>query len=152
MKEYATRLQSFISEKVDTSLQGVLPRRKNKQGGKASVNSISQMTKEDLNKWWFPKNPETFTPEEKRMIIGCIVEQMVKDVFGSHSYFWDNQIYHQTSGAPMELCSACPISRAMMDHWLGKVKATEDRNNVINLLEPTRYPKIKIHGLSKYVD
>ena len=114
------------AEKVDAKLQGVLPRRKNRQGGKASVNSISVMTKDDLAKWWFPKHPEKFTNDEKKMILGCLVEQMVKEVFNSHFYYWNGDIYHQEGGAPMGLRSACPISRAMMDHWVTKVLAVAE--------------------------
>ena len=140
------------AEKVDAKLQGVLPRRKNRQGGKASVNSISVMTKDDLAKWWFPKNPDKFTSDEKKMILGCIVEQMVKEVFNSHFYYWNGDIYHQEGGAPMGLRSACPISRAMMDHWVSKVLSTAEQNNALHQLQPSKYPSIQIHNLSKYVD
>ena len=87
-------------EKVDPGLQGGLPCKKNKQGAKATARTISMMTTQDLKKWWLPKPIKTLDECEKKMILGCHIEQMVNTGFSSHFYMWDGTIQHQEEGAP----------------------------------------------------
>ena len=96
------------SEIVDARLQGVRPRRNNKQGRKSTINTTSTMTNEDLVKWWYPKPTTLLTSQEKKTIVGCIVQQLVKLVFGTHFFMWNREIHHQQGGAPMGLDSSCP--------------------------------------------
>ena len=139
-------------EKVDSGLIGVLPRKKNKQGRKATIASIGTMDKEGKDKWWYPKDPKLLTHEEKRQILGNIVQQLVTVVFNTHFYIWNGKIYHQQGGAPMGLRSACPISRAVMDFWVNQVKETEERTNTLSRINPVMYSRLDLYLLSKYVD
>ena len=82
------------AEIVDAKLQGVLPRRNNKQGRKSTINTTSTMTTDDLQKWWYPKPPTLLTAEEKQMIMGCIVKLLVKIVL-EHMSTCGMIIYHQ---------------------------------------------------------
>ena len=82
---------------------------------------------EKLDRWWFPRTPSTFNNEEKKLIIGCIVQQLIKQVFGSHFYMFDNRIYQQKYGCPMGLSGSCPVSRIVMDHLLREIRKIEDK-------------------------
>ena len=42
-----------------------------------------------------PPSKQSFTEEEKRLILVCIIQPLVKLVFNSHKYNFNNQIYHQ---------------------------------------------------------
>ena len=115
------------SEKVDAKIMKLLPRRVNKQGKKSTVKSTLGDGDEEMNKWWHPKDPKTFSQEDKKLIMGCITQQLVKIVFRSHLYTRNNQIYHQQDGAPMGLESSCPVSRVLMDHWAEAIKENGER-------------------------
>ena len=86
------------------------------------------------------------------MMLACITEQLVKLVFGTHYYVWDNTIYHQKQGAPMGLRSSCPASRLLMDFWADTVRDIEEKMEVLHQLNPVQFESIKTHLLIKYVD
>ena len=99
-------------EVVDAGVQGILPRKKSKYGRKATIKS-AQMD-ESQERWWYPKPPGVLNEPEKRLIMGCVTEQLVKLVFRSHYYVWCNAIFRQQEGCPMGLQSSCPVVRVVM--------------------------------------
>ena len=93
-------------EIVDAKMQGLIPRRARKNGkkpggGKPTIKTADIDAK--LDRWWFPKEIKQLTEADKKTILGCITQQLVKVVFGSHYYVWNNQIFKQTEGCPMGL-------------------------------------------------
>ena len=102
--------------------------------------------------WWHPKPLETFNHEEKQLIMGCITQQLVKVVFGSHFYAWDNQIYQQQDGAPMGLESSCPVSQVLMDFWVEAMMHISEKMQALAVLNPVMYERLDIFLLAKYVD
>ena len=144
------KLTMSPSEIVDSKIQHLLPRKKNRQGKKATILTADMEDKSD--RWWHPTDPKKFSENDKRLIIGCITEQLVKLVFGSHFYMWDNVIYRQVTGAPMGLQSSCPVSRVMMDYWRDRVQDVEDRMEALATINPIQYEELKVHLLKKYVD
>ena len=82
-------------EKAEAKVQGILPRRTFKGGTPPSVKTDQQE-----NKWWFPKPVTLLTQQEKKNVLGCIAQQLVKLVFSTHFYLWDNKIFHQHGGCP----------------------------------------------------
>ena len=91
-------------------------------------------------------------PEDKNLIMGCIAEQLIKVVFGSHVYFWEGNIYHQQGGAPMGLDSSTPISRILMDKWLQEIKEIQTKTEIMSAINPVAYEEISIKLIRKYVD
>ena len=141
-------------EKVDSKLQHIFPRKKNRQCNKASVNTLSININNDeyLSEWWYPTNPNRISETDRKMIAGCLIEKMVQTVFTSRFYMWDERMDLQQEGSPMSLRSSCPVSRAMMDHWVTKVREVEEKSHTLHLLEPSRYARLELAELSKYVD
>ena len=43
-------------------------------------------SEEDCSKWWFPKLPSKLSSQEKKLLTGCLVQQMVKTVFNMYLY------------------------------------------------------------------
>ena len=81
-------------EIVDNKVQGILPRKLNNR--KATILSVE--ADETTERWWYPVPPSFLTPEQKRNLISCVLQQMVKITFGSHFYEWEGKIYHQRTG------------------------------------------------------
>ena len=100
-------------EIVDAKIQYLLPRRLHKQGPKPGISGA--LDKEPEERFWFPKKLATLNQEDKKLIMACLVEQLVKVVFQNHFYFWNNRLYQQQDGAPMGLRSSSPVSRVVMD-------------------------------------
>ena len=105
-------------ENVNARIQGLIPRKISKSGRKPSI--LSVVTDEVRERWWFPKPHTLLTPEEKRLIVACIGQQLVKVVFGSHFYFWNNELYQYVDSGPMGLMGSSSISRVVMDWWANR--------------------------------
>ena len=103
-------------------------------------------------KWWFPKPVTLLTNEEKKLIMGCVTEQLVKLVFTTYYYVWDGDIYHQEEGCPMGVQSSCPVSRVVMDYWADVVHELEERMEALVQINPVQYENFKLYLLQKYVD
>ena len=78
-------------EIVDAKVEGLLPRKIN--GRKATIRTVEADEKEE--RWWWPKPVTLMTKDEKKRLIGCVVEQLVKLVFNTHFYEWDGKTYRQ---------------------------------------------------------
>ena len=100
-------------EKVDARIQGILPRRKSNKNHPPTIRTVDQ--EEKLDRWWFPKPLEVITDHEKRVILGCVVQQMIKQVFGNHFYVWNNKIYKRETGCPIKVECRSPIAHPVMD-------------------------------------
>ena len=44
--------------------------------------------------WWYPVTPEELTTEQRRLVMGCVIELIIKIVFKSHYYEWNGEYYH----------------------------------------------------------
>ena len=87
--------------------------------------------------------------EDKKLIMGCITQQLVSLVFGTHYYMWDGTIYKQTEGCPMGVDGSSPIARVVMDEWVRLVRETEEKSKILNTLNPTVYEPLETYLLSK---
>ena len=76
---------------VDAKVQGILPRKLNRQGNKATI--LSAGTDDVRERWWYPTKPEDLTEDQRKTVMACVIEQMVLAVFSSHFYEWNCQIY-----------------------------------------------------------
>ena len=137
-------------EKVDAKVQGLIPRRLVPKNNPPTIKTWEVDCKRE--RWWYPKPPGFLTQEDKNLIMGCIAEQLVKVVFGSHVYFWEGNIYHQQGGAPMGLDSSTPISRILMDKWLQEIKEIQTKTEIMSAINPVAYEEISIKLIRKYVD
>ena len=134
------KLTMSPSEIVDSKMQSLLPRKKSKQGSNPTILTGSE--KENQNRWWHPKPPKLFTLEDKRKIVACITQQLVKVVFGSHYYVFNNQIYKQEEGCPMGLESSCPVSRVVMDFWASEIRKTEEKMEALATINTIQFESI----------
>ena len=64
-----------------------------------------------LLRWKWPKPPQKFTEEEKRQILGKLVENAVKMTFNSHFYKWEGKIYQQMKGGPIGLKASGSVAK-----------------------------------------
>ena len=103
-------------------------------------------------RFWFPKPIKFLTGDDKKLIIACIAEQLVKLVFGTHYYVWNGSIYHQKEGCPMGVESSCPVSRIVMDAWASEVKDIEAKTRELHRINPVQFEPLETFLISKYVD
>ena len=59
--------------------------------------------------------PEEVIEEQRRLIMGCLIEKTIRIVFKSHYYEWNGEYYHQSSEGPQRLNSTQPFTRILMD-------------------------------------
>ena len=137
-------------ECVDAGIQGTLPRRKVQKNRPPPIKTFD--LEEKLDRWWYPKPEKLLTPYEKRVIMGCVVEQNIKQIFGSHFYMWDNKIYQQMQGCPMGLEGSGPIAHIVMDFWVDEMMKIESKMKSLSTLNPIMFERLEIFLLSKYVD
>ena len=137
-------------EKVDSKIQHMLPRRKTNKNRPPSIKTVT--TDEKVERWWFPTPLKQLTEHDKKTIVACIVQQLVKLVFDNHYYYWEGQIYRQAQGCPMGLEGSCPISRLVMDAWAEKLEERAEISQELHRINPVKYEPLTIYLLSKYVD
>ena len=98
---------------IDSGLQGVLLRRLAKRGTNLTVRSYAEDAKRE--RWWWPTPLKDLTDTQKKMILGCVVQQMMLAMFSNHYYEWNGEIRKQSVGGPIGLRATQPASRLVMD-------------------------------------
>ena len=59
-------------EIVDAKVQGILPKKLAKDGKNPGIKSVGA---DDIHKrWWYPVTPNKLTPEQSKLVMGCVVE------------------------------------------------------------------------------
>ena len=97
-------------------------------------------SEDSKERWIWKKHPDSFSPQEKRKLLGKVVEILVKVTFENHFYKWNNNIYRQTRGGPIGLRAAQSLARIIMDFWLQECKQKLMSGGIVTKL------------LDKYVD
>ena len=131
-------------EVVDAKIMNLLPRRVNPSGRKSKPGISTAAEENNHERWRYPKPPSLLTKEEKKLIMGCITQQLVKLVFDNHFYMWDNEIFHQQGGCPMGVLSSSPVSRIVMDDWQEKMKEMEDKMDALARINPVAYERLDV--------
>ena len=105
-------------DKVDQRLTGVLPRRIHKPGRKAKKPTIlTASLDQHEERWWYPISPGSLTEGQRKHLLGCVMEQMTRQVLRTHFYEWEGVIYRQMRGGPIGLRASGPLGRILMDFW-----------------------------------
>ena len=81
-----------------------------------------------------------YTEQEKRRILGKVVEVAVKTTFHTHFYQWGGKIYRQKKGGAIGLRATGTVAKVAMEVWIRTFKAILIAAGV------------KVYLLSKYVD
>ena len=76
------------------------------------------MDDEKGDRWKWGRNVDGFTEEEKKIIMGHVVETMVMATFKNHFYKWDGQVRRQKKGAAMGVRASGSLARVCMDRWI----------------------------------
>ena len=116
-------------DKVDNKLQGIIPRRKSNKNDPPTV--LTSHTDEIVERWWYPTPPEKLTKEQKKLVMACVVEQMVRVVFNTHYYEWEGQFYKQIFGGPIGLRATGPVARILMDWWAEQIRDMEIKSQIM---------------------
>ena len=135
---------------IDGKVQGILQRKNTKVGRKATIRSVG--TDDIRDRWWYPAPPESLTKEQKKKVLGCVIQQMVLCVFSSHFYEWNGEIFKQEDGGPQGLRSTQPVSRIIMDFWVKEILELQDISRTLHKHKPIMYGELSIQMLIKYVD
>ena len=90
------------------------------------------------SKWLFTREP--VSKEEKKRMMGKILEVAIKATFQNHIYTYRNDLYYQQKGGAIGLRLTGIVARIVMDRWSRQFKET-----VLDL-------GIQLHMLEKYVD
>ena len=101
---------------------------------------ISNASKTSSNSWRWTRSPDTFSEEEKRKLLGKVVEIATVTTFTTHFYQWGGRLYRQTKGGPIGLAATGTIAKLAMENWMSK------------FLEVITKAGMKAHLLTKYVD
>ena len=117
-------------EIVDNKLQGILPRRVVNKNKPPTIKTVE--LDQFKERWWYPTKVDKLTEEQKRLLIGCVLEQLTKLVFRTHYYEWEGTLYRQKFGGPIGLRASGPIGRILMDFWANKI-LKQVRNVVIKV-------------------
>ena len=94
-------------------LSKLVPFRKQNRGKRPTILTVDCEDKKE--RWCWSRHPNTFSPAEKRKLLGKVVEILVKVTFENHFYKWNNNIYRQTKGGPIGLRAAQSLARIIMD-------------------------------------
>ena len=143
-------LTTTNKDRVDNKLQGILPRRKRKQGDPPTVKTAH--IDESLERWWYPTDPAKLTQDQKKSVMSCVVEQMVRVVFSTHYYEWEGNLYQQIFGGPIGLRATGPVARIMMDWWTRQIREIEEKSQILAKLNPVQFEPLQLYMLRKYVD
>ena len=97
-----------------SSLKKILPWRRSRRGTRPGIRAAGPKGPErgDQEQWVFPMI--TLTPENKREIIGTVLEIAVEAMFSHHYYTFDGRIFRQSEGGPIGLRGTCALARLCM--------------------------------------
>ena len=73
-------------------------------------------------RWKWPKDPQKYSEEEKRRIMGKLVEILIKTTFQTHFYKWNRKIFKQREGGPIGLRASGTVAKLIMELWLREVR------------------------------
>ena len=147
---YLTLTMSKL-EQVDAKVQGLLPRRNSRRGRPPTI-LTAHLEEGESNRFWFPISPEALSEDQKKLLLGCVIEQLVKVTFKTHFYEWEGCLYRQKQGGPIGLRATGPVSRVLMDQWVREMKIMAERTMDLKEINPVMYEGIEFHLLRKYVD
>ena len=99
-------------EVYTSELDGIVPYRRFKNGTRPGINNVNKNSK---NSWKWPKDPEKYSEEEKKKILGKVVEIAVKCTFETHFYQREGHLYRQKKGGAIGLKATGTISRIAME-------------------------------------
>ena len=85
-----THTQAEINRR---GLSRLVPTRRFKYGSRPQISRV--MDDEKGDRWKWGRNVDSFSEEEKRTIMGHVVETMVMATFKNHFYKWDGQVRRQ---------------------------------------------------------
>ena len=93
---------------------------------------------EPEDRWAFTREPAT--REERKKMLGKVIEEAVKVTFCNHVYTYRNRIYRQKKGGAIGLRLTGVIARIVMDTWASRFR------------KALKEGKVKEFLLEKYVD
>ena len=132
-------------EIAESGLSEVVPKRKYKRGTRPGITTKETAGKkkegeeeEKLTKWIFDR--VDFTEEEKRKLLGKVIEVAVRTTFRNHVYQFEGQMRVQAEGGPIGLRLTGAVARTVMDYWAKKFREMAKQN------------KMTLYMFKKYVD
>ena len=137
-------------EIVDAGVQRLLPRRLVNRGPPQTIKTEARYDKKE--RWWSPVSPEKLEDNQKKLVMGCVVQSMITTVFSNHFYEWDGQVFRQQDGGPIGLRATQPVSRIIMDFWAKEMRKIQELTVSPNSINPIQYEELDIKNLLKYVD
>ena len=99
-----------------------------------------------------PWSLESLDKEQKRLITGSLIYQLVKQTFTTHVYMWEGEIYLQVKGAPIGLRASGIVVWILMDWWARRFKELANKATAKHEINPVAYeggeypPPQKVRG------
>ena len=78
--------------------------------------------------WLFPGE---LPPQQRKKIIGKVLEVAVRTTFRNHIYMYGNKLYRQLKGGPIGLRLTGVVARLVMDQWAKLFLSTLANNNIM---------------------
>ena len=93
--------------------------------------------KDPESRWQYPRPPRG---QERRKLMGKVLEVAIKATFKNHIYLYRNELYRQKAGGAIGLRLTGIVARIVMDRWARVFSITLKEAEII------------LHMLRKYVD
>ena len=106
------------AEITRSCLADVVPSRRYKFGQRPGIENVSD---ESPGAWKWFKAPETYTEEDKRRLLGKLVEVAVRTTFETHFYQWGGRLYRQKKGGAIGLRATGTVAKVAMEDWLRRL-------------------------------
>ena len=96
-----------------SNLRRVLPWRRGTRGTRPGMKGSGPLCKirGDTEQCEFPQI--TLTEDEKKELVGTVVQIIVEALFNHHYYTFGNEMYHQKGGGPIGLRGTCAMCSGM---------------------------------------
>ena len=79
----------------------LIPVRRKRGGNRPGITGFMDAPTGDIWKW--VRDPEQYSPDEKKQVMAEVVRTMVMATFNNHYYKWDGSTKRQERGAAMDL-------------------------------------------------
>ena len=97
-----------------SKLRRILPWRRKKTGTRPGIRGSGPRgkTRGDTEQWVFPH--VVLEEGEKKLLVGTVLQIMVRALFSTHHYSFGGKIYHQRGGGPIGLRGTAAVARLIM--------------------------------------
>ena len=100
------------------SLEDVVPVRRYRTGARPQVENVSDSSP---GSWRWYRDPSHYSREDRRRLLGKLVEVAVRTTFETHFYQWGGRIYRQGRGGAIGLKATGSVAKVAIEDWIQRL-------------------------------